>query len=321
MYQSRDAEGWSDRRELAGVIASTVFHAVVLVLLSMLFLAADPAGNRIETATGFADGLPEAVTVIDTEQPLVEPVPPSGSLFEQTSESVTTLLPVPSSDLTPQGLGGDTNEPPAVPSVAAGIQKRVQAAGGKTGEVQFSLSWHDHNDLDLHVIVPRGRRIFYGARRSSCGGELDVDMNVKPESAEPVENTRWLQGRALSGRYTVIVRWYRQHVRARTVPFELLAKLGPQTEVLEGSVQRWGDIVVFRFRYIRPGAGSARRRTLEARYRQLQIDEERVAGQMLKEATATQPYDIPKLATIVVRYPHTDAAIEALQKLPGKSSK
>ena len=71
------------------------------------------------------------------------------------------------------------------------MDERLIREGGKSGAVQVTLSWDDYNDLDLHLFCPDGERIYFNNKTSECGGELDVDMNVKPVSNNPVENIVW----------------------------------------------------------------------------------------------------------------------------------
>ncbi|MAO69776.1 MAG: hypothetical protein CL983_01685 [Euryarchaeota archaeon] len=89
--------------------------------------------------------------------------------------------------------------------------ERLAREGAKTGDVQISLIWNNYNDLDLHVVCPSGERIFFDNRNSKCGGELDVDMNVKPASRKPVENIYWPEGKAPRGTYKVYIHHYAKH--------------------------------------------------------------------------------------------------------------
>tara|TARA_B100000902_G_C27273877_1_gene897799 strand:+ start:291 stop:1250 length:960 start_codon:yes stop_codon:yes gene_type:complete len=89
--------------------------------------------------------------------------------------------------------------------------ERLAREGAKTGDVQVSLIWNNYNDLDLHVVCPSGERIFFDNRNSKCGGELDVDMNVKPASRKPVENVYWPENKAPRGTYKVYIHHYAKH--------------------------------------------------------------------------------------------------------------
>ena len=97
--------------------------------------------------------------------------------------------------------------------IDAEMKRRVEGAGGQYQDVDIraSLLWNNRNDLDLHVVTPRGEHIYFGSKRSGCGGWLDVDMNVRGETTTPVENIRWARGAAQRGRYRVYVQNYRFH--------------------------------------------------------------------------------------------------------------
>ncbi len=98
-------------------------------------------------------------------------------------------------------------------NIDAEIKARVTGHGGMYDgvDVRASLVWNNRNDLDLHVLTPAGEHIYYGAKQASCGGWLDVDMNVSGGTTKPVENVRWAKGKAPAGRYKVFVRNYAFH--------------------------------------------------------------------------------------------------------------
>lgn len=85
------------------------------------------------------------------------------------------------------------------------IKEKVKRAGGNVdGKLRVSLSWFNHDDLDLHVYEPDGTHIWYREKR----GKLDVDMNAGgPYSRSPVENVTWA-GRVPDGEYRIAVNQY-----------------------------------------------------------------------------------------------------------------
>jgi hypothetical protein len=58
----------------------------------------------------------------------------------------------------------------------------------KVGDPQFTLIWNNDADLDLHVIEPGGKEIYWEDPNGNQGGELDVD-NTKGFGPE---NIYWL---------------------------------------------------------------------------------------------------------------------------------
>jgi uncharacterized protein YfaP (DUF2135 family) len=95
------------------------------------------------------------------------------------------------------------------------LQQRLDREGARSGDVQVSLMWNNYNDLDLHVVCPSGERIHGGNKISECGGELDVDANVRPETKKPVENVVWDDNTAKPGGYQVYVHHYKKHKKRR----------------------------------------------------------------------------------------------------------
>ncbi len=209
----------------------------------------------------------------------------------------------------------------------ATIQGRVGKAGGRKGEVQFALAWKNHNDVDLHVIAPSGEHISHMHRRSQCNGVLDVDMNVRGESSEPVENIRWLND-APWGRYTVLVHLFKLNPDGPRRPkrrsdYQLLAQLGNESILKEDSLSVDGEqVFVYRFRYISEKIAPYERTRLLAELDALQSREEAAAAPILADAkAASERVRDRKLENVIRNFPHTDAAIEALQMIGGEISK
>jgi hypothetical protein len=94
-------------------------------------------------------------------------------------------------------------------NVTDSIKERVKRAGGNVtnAKLRVSLSWFNTDDLDIHIYTPGGSHINYAAKRGSCGGQLDVDMNAGgPYTRDAVENVSWVT--VQDGKYEVKVHNY-----------------------------------------------------------------------------------------------------------------
>ena len=94
------------------------------------------------------------------------------------------------------------------------IAEKVKKAGGSLdGVLRVSLEWFNEDDLDLHIIEPDNKRIYYLQKFSNKTlGRLDVDANAnQPCTNTPVENIIYPSfDKLLKGAYTILVNNYRK---------------------------------------------------------------------------------------------------------------
>jgi len=129
----------------------------------------------------------------------------------------------------------------------ADFDKRLRKASAKDGDFRISLLWDNYNDLDIIVTAPSGEILHSGSRTTGCGGNLDVDMNFKPESKAPVENVFWEKGKAKSGEYKVFVHHFKKHNKRKNqdpTEFRLQMKVGERRGEFKGKLSS-GDPVMF----------------------------------------------------------------------------
>jgi len=146
----------------------------------------------------------------------------------------------------------------AVPSLLfdTAVQGRLAAAGASmSGDIMAALSWETRDDLDLHCIDPSGTRIYFDRRRSTTGGELDVDQNVNPPLRDdPVEHIFWPIDGAPEGKYVFYVHFFTRRSSMDEVPFKLEVQIGDKLLTRTASLSSAGKSaengkVVFTFNY------------------------------------------------------------------------
>jgi hypothetical protein len=116
-----------------------------------------------------------------------------------------------------------------------------QIAG--VGDIAFRLQWDGPADLDLLVVEPSGEKVWFGARRSSTGGVLDVDCNFVTICPHPIENVFWAKGTAPTGTYHYQVGLANPHGVALPIPFTLTVLHGRRVVTTEqGEIRRLGEV-------------------------------------------------------------------------------
>lgn len=335
----------TQRPVFPAVLASTVLHLLIALVLCLIALG-DSSPSQHIAMTVFEAEKPTLVNDLETfelaDSPVEDPkeeievAPELQMAVEVTAPTLPKIETPPAETAAQAEPAVSENTTPVSTTLAQpmsraamGIQKRVSEAGGSKGEVQFALAWRNINDLDLHVICPSGERISHLRKSSRCGGLLDVDMNVRGESKQPVENIRWLEN-APAGRYSVLVNLFRVHrPRAgdrayRGADFQLLAQLGEESQLEKGLVTSGGrQYAVLRFIYLPARITGSERESRLARIEQLQADEEKEASRDLVAARKirNQASRDRALNVLINRYPHTDAAITAMRLLGGSITK
>ena len=155
--------------------------------------------------------------------------------------------------------------------------------------------WNNFNDLDLHIVCPSGERIHGGNKISKCGGELDVDANVRPETKKPVENVFWPEGTAPAGQYQVYVHHYKKHKKRKSkdpTSYKVLVNVEDRLTEYDGQIT-FGDpiMLVCEFSVDAPEIRNARkeavRLTLEATERGEDVDYQALELELINAATSS----------------------------------
>lgn len=135
--------------------------------------------------------------------------------------------------------------------VTDSIKERVKAAGGNvTGDLCCRLAWFNYDDLDLHLVTPKGEICFYN--KVLGAGRLDVDMNAGGgHTREPVENIFFGSQKDLpEGEYHLYVQQYNQR-ETSNVGFEAQVDFMGQVWSMAYTQAVRGNVTIAKFRYSR----------------------------------------------------------------------
>jgi len=192
----------------------------------------------------------------------------------------------------------------------AELRARLEREGAQSSDVQISLMWNNYNDLDLHVLCPSGERIHGGNKKSACGGELDVDANVRAETRKPVENVFWEEGKAPAGKYQVYVHYYKKHKKRKSkdpTKFQVIVNQGGDAFEYNGELNAGDPIMmVAEFNLPSPEERARRRRELEAELLQ--------AGGELPDAEEMEAAEEQRQAELKAAEEERQAEIEAARE-------
>jgi hypothetical protein len=120
-------------------------------------------------------------------------------------------------------------------------ERSVHALVVGTGDVQVTVSWDTDADVDLHVVDPGANEIFWAARTSPTGGELDLDSNAACVGDNVRnENITWAVGTAPQGTYTVRVDYW-SNCGATETRYTVLINNGGDIAIYHGTFTGSGD--------------------------------------------------------------------------------
>ena len=131
---------------------------------------------------------------------------------------------------------------------------------------------------------------------SKCGGELDVDANVKPDTRKPVENVVWPEGTGPGGTYEVYVHHYKKHAKRRSrdpTKFQVIVNAAGEFKEFEGSLTHGDPIMkVCEFTIDPPEVRAAKKREEEARIaKELAEVERKLSSGVLVEDEVPEPQE------------------------------
>jgi hypothetical protein len=221
---------WWTPEALKGWAGSMTLHAILLLILAFWYFA--PRLNGPATfdsrLAGSPNGVPEGDMLLGgLNTPLSMPAPPmidtalpsdSPSLAQLEHAAIEPEIRFRPNQKASGGGGEPNNNPGAGDGDGFGLARFgeggevIRGVSVKVGDPQFTLIWNtDQVDLDLHVLEPGGKEIYWEEPEGRRGGKLDVD-NTKGYGPE---NVFWLVESAGPGSEKIkgpgppgIYKWY-----------------------------------------------------------------------------------------------------------------
>lgn len=197
---------WFSPEAIKGWATSLSVHFTILLVMAFWYFVpkSDPyrifdtrlAGSEsgVDEGLSFTGGLNTPIELVATPTPTPEPsmVAPVPTDLEKLESK---LVNITGAAKTSAGGGMDNPNPGAGDGDGFGLARfgqggeSVRGVEVKVGDPQFTLLWDTQADLDLHVIEPGGKEIYWEEPKGKQGGELDVD-NTKGFGPE---NIYWLR--------------------------------------------------------------------------------------------------------------------------------
>ena len=180
--------------EWHGWTISLLIHGAVILVLGLWYLV--PKVSQVKTfdtrIAGVESGVVDGLT---NTGGLDTPVARPEMVTAAADASFTRVKPLEMAPNPLAGFEGSTGNVGAGNGDGFGLARfgnggeNVRGVPVKVGDPQFTLLWDTKADMDLHIIEPGGKEIYWNDPKGKRGGELDVD-NV--EGFGP-ENVYWLK--------------------------------------------------------------------------------------------------------------------------------
>jgi hypothetical protein len=181
--------------EIHGWAYSIAAHALLLLILGLWYFGTKPSQVRTfdtrlaGSQFGVDEGLKNLGGLDAPEvMPELAPSPPSPEATF-TRPLTNDAPPAPLAGLTKTGNPGAGNGDGFGLARFGNGGEEIRGVKVQVGDPQFTLLWDTTVDIDLHVIEPGGKEIFWNDRKGRRGGELDVDNT---EAFGP-ENIYWMK--------------------------------------------------------------------------------------------------------------------------------
>lgn len=244
--------GRGQRRQVNSFLLSLIFHIFILVFLALSTKVEYLKIKPIQISVEFQQ-VSDIVLTFDTiELPRIVDSPEQPEDIDFLNDNAADIIDIKLSDFPiaqPEPLQVKGSGPPSSnikkgtgdgnknSKDIANFKKRLSKYKGKTGDIQISLLWDNHNDIDLHVKYTNGfdnNRISWMNKRDKSGGTLDVDMNsvTSYRSDHPVENVYWPLGSSPRGTFKVYVHHYTCTGKDLKTPVKIMIKNNDQIKII-----------------------------------------------------------------------------------------